>query len=121
MHWLLTLFAILAGISNPLQSGSNSALLKSTQAPVVAAFVVYLIGSVCLLACIPFLGFPLRSTAGKLADVPWWAYIGGLCNALFLMCTLLVTKKASFEVRVGALPGQVRAQARRSEHLTRVG
>jgi error-prone DNA polymerase len=28
---------------------------------------------------------------------------------------------ASFEVRVGALPGQVRAQARRSEHLTRVG
>ncbi|MGA3246936.1 MAG: DMT family transporter [Paraburkholderia sp.] len=93
MHWLLTLFAILAGISNPLQSGSNSALLKSTQAPVVAAFVVYLIGSVCLLACIPFLGFPLRSTAGKLADVPWWAYIGGLCNALFLMCTLLVTKK----------------------------
>jgi hypothetical protein len=28
---------------------------------------------------------------------------------------------ASFEVRVGALPGQVRAQARRSEYLTRVG
>ncbi|EIF32670.1 hypothetical protein BCh11DRAFT_00401 [Burkholderia sp. Ch1-1] len=30
-------------------------------------------------------------------------------------------KKASFESRVGGLPGQVRAQARRSEHLTRVG
>jgi hypothetical protein len=29
--------------------------------------------------------------------------------------------EASFKVRVGALPGQVRAQARRSEHLTRVG
>jgi pyruvate/2-oxoglutarate dehydrogenase complex dihydrolipoamide dehydrogenase (E3) component len=31
------------------------------------------------------------------------------------------SKYASFKVRVGALPGQVRAQARRSEHLTRVG
>src|SRR5258708_20128629 len=31
------------------------------------------------------------------------------------------TEEASFESRVGGLPGQVRAQARRSEHLTRVG
>lgn len=30
-------------------------------------------------------------------------------------------KKASFEFRVGVLPGQARAQARRSERLTRVG
>jgi hypothetical protein len=29
--------------------------------------------------------------------------------------------KASFEFRVGVLPGQARAQARRSERLTRVG
>ena len=28
---------------------------------------------------------------------------------------------ASFESRMGGMPGQVRAQARRSEHLTRVG
>ncbi|OXC72415.1 DMT family transporter [Caballeronia sordidicola] len=93
MHWLLALFAVLAGISNPLQSGSNSALLKTTQAPIVAAFIVYTIGTLCLLACIPFLGFQLKATAAKLGDVPWWAYIGGICNALFLMCSLLITKK----------------------------
>jgi uncharacterized membrane protein YdcZ (DUF606 family) len=40
MTWLLSLFAILAGISNPLQSGSNSELMKVTNAAVVAAFVV---------------------------------------------------------------------------------
>ena len=93
MTWLLSAFAVLAGISNPLQSGSNSALLKATSAPVVAAFIVYAIGSICLLACIPFLGFPLRETTAKLAGVPWWAFIGGICNAVFLMATLLVTKK----------------------------
>ena len=93
MTWFLSLFAVLAGISNPLQSGSNSELMKVTNAPVVAAFVVYAIGSICLLACIPFLGFPAKETFPKLFTAPWWAYIGGVCNAVFLMSTLLVTKK----------------------------
>ena len=93
MTWLLSVFAILAGISNPLQSGSNSALLKGTGAPVVAAFLVYAIGSICLLACIPFFGFPLKETTTKLVGIPWWAFIGGICNALFLMATLLITKR----------------------------
>ncbi len=93
MTWLLAAFAVLAGISNPLQSGSNSALLKGIGAPVVAAFVVYAIGTVCLLACIPFLGLSVRDAAGRLSGVPWWAFIGGICNALFLMATLLVTKR----------------------------
>jgi bacterial/archaeal transporter family-2 protein len=93
MTWFLSLFAVLAGISNPLQSGSNSELMKVTNAPVVAAFVVYAIGSVCLLACIPLFGFSAKDTLGKLSGVPWWAFIGGICNALFLMCSLLITKR----------------------------
>lgn len=87
------IFAIVAGISNPLQSGSNSALLKGLGAPIVAAFVVYAIGSLCLLACIPFIGFPARVALGKLGEVPWWAFIGGICNVTFLLASLLITKK----------------------------
>ena len=90
---LLALFAVLAGISNPLQSGSNSELLKVTGAPVVAAFAVYAVGALCLVACIPFLGFPLRGALGKAGGLPWWALIGGVCNAAFLLASLLVTKK----------------------------
>jgi transporter family-2 protein len=93
MHWFLAIFAVVAGISNPLQSGSNSALLKSLQEPVVSAVVVYLIGAACLALCVPFLGLGARPAMARLGSVPWWAYIGGICNALFLMCTLLVTKK----------------------------
>ena len=93
MTWFWSIFAILAGVSNPLQSGSNSALLKSAGAPVVAAALVYGIGALCLLATIPFLGFPLRDTLSKLPAVPWWAYAGGVCNAFFLMSTLLVTRR----------------------------
>ena len=93
MQWGLSLLAILAGISNPLQSGSNSALQKALQAPIVSALLVYCVGAVCLILCIPFIGFPFRDAVGKLGRLPWWVFIGGACNALFLVSTLLVTKK----------------------------
>ena len=93
MQWLLGLFAVLAGISNPLQSGSNSALNKSLASPVLSALIVYGVGGVCLLACIPFLGFATRGSGAKMLGLPWWAFIGGVCNALFLMSTLLITKR----------------------------
>ncbi len=93
MQWILGFFAVLAGISNPLQSGSNSVLNKAVASPVLSALVVYLVGGLCVLACIPFLGFSTRGAGGRLLGLPWWAFIGGVCNALFLMCTLLVTRK----------------------------
>src|SRR6202012_3058854 len=93
MNWLLSLFAILAGISNPLQSGSNSELLKTIQAPIVAAYLVYMVGAIVIAFAIPFVGFPARDALGKLSGVAWWALIGGACNAAFLMASLLITKR----------------------------
>ena len=93
MQWILGFFAVLAGISNPLQSASNSALNKAVDSPVLSALIVYAVGVLCLSACIPFLGLALRGNGGKLIGLPWWAFIGGICNALFLMCMFLITKK----------------------------
>lgn len=93
MNWLPWLFAILAGISNPLQSGSNSGLNKAIEAPVLAAFVVYAIGSVCLLVSLFVFGVSGKDIAAGLRSAPWWAFIGGICNALFLMVSLIVTKQ----------------------------
>lgn len=93
MAIFLWLGAILAGISNPLQSGSNSELLKRMEAPIVAAFAVYFVAAACLLLCIPFLGFPLRSAIAKLGGAPWWIAIGGVCNCAFLLASLTITKK----------------------------
>ncbi|BBU33541.1 membrane protein (plasmid) [Burkholderia sp. THE68] len=93
MHWLNAPFAVLAGVSNPLQSASNSALLKGMHVPIVAACVVYLTGAACLALCTPLYGFGLRAALTRFSGVPWWAYIGGICNALFLMCSLLITRR----------------------------
>ena len=93
MQWILGLAAVLAGISNPLQSGANSVLNKAVASPVLSALIVFLVGCLCVLACIPFLGFNARGAGAKLLGLPWWAFIGGACNALFLICTFLVTKR----------------------------
>ncbi len=93
MNPLLVVFAIIAGLSNPLQSGANSQLLKVTGAPVVSGLMIYIFAAVCLLACAPFLGFPVKSALGKAAAAPWWLVLGAVCNVTFLLASLLITKK----------------------------
>ena len=93
MYPLLVLFAVIAGLTNPLQSGANSEMMKITGAPVVTALMVYIVGASCLLVCAPFLGLPVRSAVGKAAGAPWWPVIGGVCNVTFLLASVLITKK----------------------------
>ena len=90
MTWLYAVVAVLAGLSNPLQSGANSEFVKHASV-VPSAFYVYATGAVVLLLAIPVFGFAFDRA--KLADIPWWAWIGGLCNVTFLLATLTVTKK----------------------------
>ena len=54
-------------------------------------------------------------------DVRCRTVIEGVVGVAFLRCLIGRDFLASFEFRVGVLPGQARAQARRSERLTRVG
>ena len=91
MTWLYALVAVVAGLSNPLQSGANSEFVKHTGV-VPAAFYVYATGAIVLVLAIPFFGLG-GITREKLANVPWWAWVGGLCNVTFLLATLTVTKK----------------------------
>ena len=90
MTWLYALVAIIAGISNPLQSGANSEFVRHAGV-VPSAFYVYATGAIVLMLSIPIFDFALDRE--KLAAIPWWAWIGGLCNVTFLLATLTVTKK----------------------------
>jgi transporter family-2 protein len=87
------LLAILAGILNMLQSGSNSTLNQKLDAgPVVPALVVYAAGALGVLAASPFIG---KSTDGLLRNagqVPWWGWVGGLMGAFYVVVTLTEAK-----------------------------
>lgn len=90
---LLFLFAVVAGFTNPVQSGSNAEIIKLTGSPLVPAILIYIVAGLCILACAPFMGFPVKAAVGKAAQAPWWIIIAGVCNAFFMMASLLIAKK----------------------------
>lgn len=87
------LIAVLAGILNMLQSGSNATLNeKLGVGPAVPALIVYAGGILSVLMLWPWLGKPLAPLAANAAGVPWWAWIGGLLGAVYVLTTLTVAK-----------------------------
>ncbi len=97
MKLLLVLLTIASGLSNPIQSAANAALNKATQQPLVTALVLYAVAVMALLPLVAGyalwrgLSFaPLREAAGQL---PWWAYVGGACNIVFVLVGAVATQK----------------------------
>ncbi len=93
MQFLLVGLAALAGLSNPIQSAANSALNKSLQQVIPAALAIYGVAICCLLLCAPFLGLSLRDVGPKIGATPWWAWLGGICNAIFVLAAALATQR----------------------------
>ncbi len=96
MQALLLVFTVVAGVLNTLQSGSNSTLNKRLDHPLASATVVYLGGLVLLL--LGWLGAQLVGKGGfpaadRVAQVPWWGWIGGTLGLAFVFGTLLVAPK----------------------------
>ena len=101
MQWLLVGLAALAGLTNPIQSAANAGLNKALGQVVLSALVIYGVALLALLVLSPFLGVSSRGLGQRIASVPWWAWLGGLCNLTFVLAGALATKKigsASFTI-----------------------
>ncbi len=97
MKALFFLVAIVSGLSNPIQSAANAALNKATHQPLLTAIVLYVTAFTTLLillagfAAIRGLSFaPLREAV---ATLPWWVYVGGACNIVFVLAGAVAIQK----------------------------
>jgi transporter family-2 protein len=81
-----------AGMLNAVQTGVNAQLNKSLGAPILAAPIVYLAGLAGILLVMPFAGARF-SEYTKLQETPWWAYLGGVCGAVFIYVMLSTAHK----------------------------
>lgn len=97
MPWLY-LAAVAAGAFSTALSGSNATLSKQLGQPVTAGLIVQLVTVAALFAIGGFYGGMQWPQPGKLAALPWWAWIGGLGAASILMAQVLVAQK------IGAAP-----------------
>jgi transporter family-2 protein len=84
VKWLLTPVAITAGLLMVVQAALNGTLEKVLDRPLTVAVISLAVGITVLLAGGVVLG-QLAFPAGKVAQVPWWAWLGGVCGAFSLL------------------------------------
>jgi transporter family-2 protein len=81
--WLYLLFAFAAGVALPFQAGINAQLSQWVHSPIRAAFVSFAVGALALLV-VSLLVFKPLPSGGRLADVPWWVWLGGLLGGFYV-------------------------------------
>ena len=93
MKILLIALTVLAGLGNPIQSAANAGMQKGIGQVVLTSLLIYGVGIIGLLLLSPFLGLSFRGTGHRIAALPWWAWLGGLCNLAFVVAAAMATKR----------------------------
>ena len=90
--WLYLLLAFVAGAVIPFQAGANAQLAHWLHSPFRAAFANFLIGTIALLllAVVVVRQYP---SAHRLADAPWWVWVGGLLGAFYVAGAIVTAPK----------------------------
>jgi len=85
-------FAFVAGAFLPLQAGVNAELSRWVGSPIRASFVSFAVGTLAL-ALVTLAAFRGWPTPAKLADVPWWAWVGGLLGAFYVFGSIVTSPR----------------------------
>jgi transporter family-2 protein len=104
---VLWLPALLAGMVLPLQAVINGRLSKEVGSPVLASFVSFLVGTVCLgldgLAT--RVALPSASSLGRL---PAWIWLGGLVGTVYMVGVVSLVPRLGVSVTMGlVITGQI--------------
>ena len=81
--WITILALIIAGGATAFQAPTNARLAAGVGSPVNAAFVSFLVGTAAL--GLLALTLQTRPDAAAMKTLPWWAWIGGLYGAIFVV------------------------------------
>jgi transporter family-2 protein len=92
IKWLYLSLAALAGAAMAVQGTLNAALGKVVGVW-ESTLIVHIIGTITVLLII-ILGGIGFSNMGKLGDVPWWAYLGGILNVIIIYAVVRVIPQA---------------------------
>lgn len=96
--WYLYGIILLAGVANAIQPGQNATLAKAFSQPLTAGLMVIAgsAGSILVIGLVS--GRLAWPTYDEAAQVPWWAWFGGVLGGMVVVTQLLVAQ------RVGAAP-----------------
>lgn len=100
MIWVMGVVALIGGILNTIQSGSNATLSESLGQPLVAAVVVSLVttSGFLILALLSGVRVPREVI---FSSVPWWAWLGGLMGGFYILGSIFFAEKLGAAVFLG--------------------
>jgi transporter family-2 protein len=102
VKFVFLLFAIVAGSTSALQSGSNNTLQKSLGTPLWTVAIVSMVTMVTSLVLA--IGAGERFPSGSaIAQTPWWGWIGGLFGIVFVLATVFASPKLGAGVFVALI------------------
>lgn len=106
---LLLTCSLLVGACSASQAGINSQLRLALHSPIQAAFISFLVGTV-LLGMIALLQGAPWFTPGTVANLPWWAWLGGFLGAFNVTLSVyLAPKLGALTLAITIICGQVLA------------
>jgi transporter family-2 protein len=107
--WILLLLAFFAGAVAPVQAGVNSQLRAWVGHPAWAALASFTVGTLSLLVYYLALRLPWPA-ASTLARTPWWAWLGGVLGAFYVLSSVVVAPRLGAAVLIGlVIAGQLLA------------
>jgi bacterial/archaeal transporter family-2 protein len=101
--WYLYGIVLLAGIANAIQPGQNSTLAKGLSQPLTAGLIVG-IGAAASILVVGLVSRRLAwPTCTELAQVPWWAWFGGVLGGAVVVTQLLIAQRIGAGAFLGLL------------------
>jgi transporter family-2 protein len=118
--WGYIVFAVLAGAMLPIQFGINAQLAGWLGSSVRATLVSFAVGTLVLLA-VTLAAFRDLPSGGKLADAPWWVWIGGLLGAFYVLGSVVTAPKLGAVTLVALILAGQTASSLLADHFGWVG
>ena len=106
MFYLLLIFML--GVLTPVQTAANSRLRQSVVSPLVASLVSFSIGTVYLVFATLIQKGTLAVDAETFAQLPLWAWLGGVCGLYGLTVNIIIFPKlGSVQTALMPMLGQI--------------
>ena len=74
------LLGLVAGVATPTQTSVNLKLREKVRSPFTASVISFATATVLLVIILLLSGQDLSLPLGKVAENPWWIWIGGMCG-----------------------------------------
>ncbi|GJE11574.1 MULTISPECIES: DMT family transporter [Methylobacterium] len=95
--------ALLAGLASAVEPGQNAALAKSLARPLLAGVVSLAVSIGAFVVIMLVTGRYGLPGMDRLAQVPWWAWLGGLMSAVLAAAQLYLSKEIGAATFLGLI------------------